>query len=252
MVGYVHSTESFGTVDGPGTRFVIFLQGCPLRCLYCHNPDTWDIKHTNPRTPEDLLDEIDKYRPYLTNGGITVTGGEPLLQIDFVIELFKQAKERGYHTCLDTSGYLFSRNPSVKEKYDRLMEYTDLVMLDLKHINDLEHQKLTNVSNHSVLDFAKYLYEQNKDTWIRHVVVPNITDNKEFLFELGKFIATLKNIKALDVLPYHSMGIVKYEQLGIPYPLKDTLDLSKEKALEARAEIIRGMKEQLKYERSQK
>lgn len=252
MTGYIHSTESFGTVDGPGIRFVVFLQGCPLRCLYCHNPDTWEVSKPNPRTPEDLLAEIDTYRPFLKGGGITVTGGEPLLQIDFVIELFKQAKSKGYHTCVDTSGCMFSRNEKVLSKYNELMKYTDLVMLDIKHINNEEHIKLTARPNKNILDFARYLNEQNKDVWIRHVVVPGITDKKNYLFQLGEFIATLRNVKALDVLPYHSMGVVKYQNLNIPYPLEGVKDLPKEKAIEAKDEIMSGIKFGLKRQKEEK
>lgn len=236
--GYIHSTESFGTVDGPGIRFVIFMQGCPMRCLYCHNPDTWKIGTGTEVTVDALISEYEKSKNF-TKGGITVTGGEPLLQIEFVTELFKEAKSKGIHTCLDTSGITFTAK---NEKIDELMKYTDLVMLDIKHIDDEEHKKLTGQSNKNILAFAKYLDEHNIPVWIRHVVVPNITDKAEYLEKLGEFIGALKNVKALDVLPYHTMGKAKYENLGISYPLDGVEPLEKEEAVKARNIIISGMK----------
>ena len=236
--GYIHSTESFGTVDGPGIRFVVFMQGCPMRCMYCHNPDTWELKTGTQKSVEELMSEYNKCKNF-TKGGITVTGGEPLLQIDFVTELFKAAKKENIHTCLDTSGITFSAD---NEKFDTLMQYTDLVMLDIKHIDDEKHRKITGCSNKNILDFAKYIDKKGVSIWIRHVVVPNLTDSKNDLVKLGEFIGTLKNIKALDVLPYHDMGISKYEQLNIPYPLPDTEPLSKEDALRARKVILAGMR----------
>ena len=213
ILGNIHSLESCGTVDGPGIRFVVFLQGCPLRCKYCHNPDTWTTNLNKKISVKEILEKYEGVKEFVKNGGITVTGGEPLMQIDFVIELFKQAKERNIHTALDTSGILFNRNNTTK--IDELLKYTDLVLLDIKHIDNEEHKKLTGLSNTNILDFAKYLSEINKPVWIRHVVVPQITYNEKWLSELGKFLATLKNIKALDVLPYHDMAIPKYENLNI-------------------------------------
>ena len=243
MKGYIHSTESFGTVDGPGIRFVIFFQGCPMRCMYCHNPDTWQTCTGTERTAESLLDEYDSVKEFMRNGGITCTGGEPLLQIDFLTELFEKAKKRGIHTCLDTSGITFT--PENPEKFRKLLQYTDLVMLDIKHIDNEEHKKLTGHSNINILDFALFLSENNIPVWIRHVVVPDLTDKPEYLNRLGHFIAHIKTLKALDVLPYHTMGKAKYEQLGIDYPLGETPALSKDDAVIARNEIIRGMKEEL-------
>lgn len=253
MKGYIHSTESFGTVDGPGIRYVIFLQGCPMRCKYCHNPDTWETGKGELREVSELLDEIETYRPFLKNGGITVTGGEPLLQIDFVTELFEEAKRRGYHTCIDTSGVTYNPdNKNYINKLNMLMKYTDLVMLDIKHINSEKHKELTGVPNENIIEFAKYLDNKNVSIWIRHVVVPSITYFENYLYELGYFLGSLKNVKALDVLPYHDMGKVKYEQLGIEYPLKNIIPLDKADALKARNIILEGMKKRLKESRKNK
>jgi pyruvate formate lyase activating enzyme len=238
MNGYIHSIESFGTVDGPGIRFVVFLQGCPMRCMYCHNPDTWDTSIGKKVTADEILNQYEQYRNFLKNGGITVTGGEPLLQMDFVIELFQKAKERNIHTCLDTSGITFS--PNRTDEFDKLMAVTDLVLLDIKHIDNNKHIKLTGHSNANILLFAKYLDKINKPVWIRHVVVPNITMNDKYLEQLGEFIGSLHNVKALDVLPYHDMGKVKYKALGIDYPLKDTPVLSSKEALHAKEIILSG------------
>lgn len=240
IYGNIHSLESCGTVDGPGIRFVVFTQGCPMRCQYCHNPDTWTTEANKKISVEEILDEYDGVKEFLRNGGLTVTGGEPLLQLDFVTELFKQAKEKNIHTALDTSGILFNRKNT--EKIDKLLKYTDLVLLDIKHIDDNEHKKLTGMSNVNILDFAKYLSEKNMPVWIRHVVVPQITYNEKYLKELGEFLSTLKNIKALDILPYHNMAIPKYENLGIDYPLKDIPPLTKEEAIKARDIVLKAMR----------
>lgn len=241
MEGYVHSIESCGTVDGPGLRFVVFLQGCPLRCKYCHNPDTWKLNTGNKVSVEDILKQFNKKKDFYANGGITVTGGEPLMQIEFVTELFKACKKENIHTCLDSSGITFT--PSNTEKMDLLMTYTDLVMLDIKHIDNKEHVELTGLENTNILAYAKYLNELNIPVWIRHVVVPTITQNDTYLFELGKFIGTLKNIKALDVLPYHVMGKAKYDEMGLDYPLVGIEPLDKEDAIKARTVILNGMRE---------
>lgn len=240
MIGHIHSTESFGTVDGPGVRFVVFFQGCPMRCLYCHNPDTWEFGIGREVTVEEILKEYDACKEFLKSGGITCTGGEPLAQPDFLAELFAEAKKRGIHTCLDTSGVIF--NPDSHEKIDKVIDNTDLVMLDIKHIDNEEHIKLTGKPNKNILAFAKYLRERKIPIWIRHVVVPGITDNKEYLFKLGEYISTLSNLKALDVLPYHDMGKVKYENLGIKYPLEGVEPLPKQEAIKARDIIIKGIK----------
>lgn len=223
-------------------RFVVFMQGCPLRCKYCHNPDTWEYSGGREVTAEQLLGEYDGCKEFYKNGGITVTGGEPLLQIDFVTELFTKAKARGIHTCLDTSGVTFNEN--TREKFDALIKVTDLVLLDLKHIDDAAHKELTQHGNENILRFAEYLAENRIPMWIRHVVVPGITDNEEQHYRLGRFIGGLRSVKALDVLPYHDMGIPKYEKLGIPYPLQGTPPADKELALRAKQAIMRGIKDE--------
>lgn len=248
MKGYVHSTDSFGTVDGPGVRFVVFLQGCPLRCLYCHNPDTWKPKIGNQMSVEEILKKYNSCKEFLRNGGITVTGGEPLLQIDFVTELFSACKRQGIHTCLDTSGITYTDKS--RQKFDKLMTFTDLIMLDIKHIDDEGHKKLTGMSNVPVKAFAQYLCEIKKDVWIRHVVVPDITLKDDLLLKLGYYIGGLKNVKALDVLPYHGMGNAKYKKLGLVPPLENTVEPTKEMAINARGKIIEGIKNRLRDELS--
>jgi len=244
MTGIVHSIESFGTVDGPGVRLVVFLKGCPMRCLYCHNPDTWHMTGGTSMEAGEIIDLFEAARSFYSDGGITVTGGEPLMQIDFVTELFKAAKERAIHTCLDTSGITFRpEHAAGMKKMEALMAVTDLVLLDIKHIDPQAHQKLCGQPVEGILQFAHYLDEKKIPVWIRHVVVPGITDRKEDLYRLGQFIAKLHNVKALDVLPYHDMGKSKYERLGIDYPLKDTKPLSKEAAVEARNQIISGIRD---------
>lgn len=244
MTGRVHSIESFGTVDGPGIRMVIFLQGCPMRCLYCHNPDTWNMAGGTEVSVDKILGQFEASRHFYATGGITVTGGEPLMQIDFVTELFQAASHRGIHTCLDTSGITFNpESPVAMEKMDQLMTVTDLVMLDIKHIDPSEHLKLCAQPNNRILDFARYLDEKLIPVWIRHVVVPGITDKQEYLYGLGTFIGGLHNVRALDVLPYHDMGKAKYESLGMEYALKDIAPLSQEAALEAKKVILTGIRD---------
>lgn len=238
VYGNIHSIETCGTVDGPGVRFVVFLQGCPMHCKYCHNPDTWEVGVNKKLSVTEILEQYEGVKEFC-KGGITATGGEPLLQPEFIAELFKQAKEKNIHTTLDTSGITF--NPENTEKIDNVLKYTDLVMLDIKHINDDEHKKLTGHSNKNILEFAKYLSDSQIPVWIRHVVVPDITYNEKYLKELGKFLSTLKNIQALDVLPYHDMARGKYKKLGIVYPLENTPPLTKEQALSARNIILKEM-----------
>ena len=244
MEGFIHSTESFGTVDGPGVRFVIFLQGCPMRCKYCHNPDTWEMYTGQKRTPQSLLKDFQRNAPFYVNGGITVTGGEALLQIDFLLELFALAKEQNIHTCLDTSGITYRPGKSAyNEKLDKLMELTDLVLLDIKHIDPEEHIGLTGHDNGNILAFARYLAEKNVPVWIRHVIVPGITDEPVYLQKLGQFIGRLPNVKALDVLPYHVMGVSKYKELGMPYPLEGVQPATQEQAKEARRIILTAVQQ---------
>ena len=239
--GKIHSVESFGTLDGPGIRYVLFLQGCPMRCLYCHNPDTWDVAGGRTMSTDEVLTEYEKNKQFYTKGGITVTGGEPLLQPRFVSDLFKKAHERGIHTCIDTSGITYSENNL--EILDEILNNTDLVMLDIKHIDDEWHKRLTGHSNENILKFAKHLDERGIEIWIRHVVVKGYTDSREHLLELGRFIGALKNLKALDVLPYHTMGRHKYGELGLDYPLGDMPALSQSDALAARKIILEGISE---------
>lgn len=244
MIGRIHSIESFGTVDGPGIRMVIFLSGCPMRCLYCHNPDTWDPKGGTPMTVPDILSQYETTRHFYKKGGITVSGGEPLMQIGFVTELFEAAKQQSIHTCLDTSGITF--NPSsdaLTARFNRLAASTDLVLLDIKHIDPEEHLKLCAQPQDNILAFSRYLENKGIPVWIRHVVVPGYTDHPDYLLRLGHFLGTLKNVKALDVLPYHDMGKKKYREMGLSYPLEDVAPLPKEKAQEARRIILRGMRE---------
>ena len=221
--GAVHSTESFGAVDGPGIRFVIFLKGCQMRCRYCHNADTWDAAGADMRSAAELLDEAERYRSYWgKRGGITVSGGEPLLQLDFLLELFEMAKARGIHTALDTSGQPFTRREPFFTKFKRLMQSTDLVLLDIKEIDDAKHRALTGHGNETILDMARCLSDWGKPVWIRHVLVPGETDFDEDLAGLRKFLDTLRNVEKVEVLPYHSMGETKWEKLGLSYPLAGT------------------------------
>lgn len=243
MQGRIHSLESFGTVDGPGTRFVVFVQGCPMRCAYCHNPDTWEMNGGKLMEPAYIIEQYERNRPFYKNGGITVTGGEPLMQVDFLIDLFTLAKEKDIHTCIDTSGISFNPdNQELMKKMDTLMELTDLVMLDIKHIDPAKHKDLTAQPNTNILKFAEYLNERNVDMWIRHVVVPGLTDEDEFLYQLGYYIGQFTNLKALDVLPYHTMGENKYEKLGMEYKLAGVPALDKNILLEKKQVILDGLK----------
>ena len=239
MNGFIHSTESFGTVDGPGVRFVVFLQGCPMRCQYCHNPDTWKMNTGALRSAQSLIQEYERNKAFYSRGGITVTGGEALMQIDFLLELFALAKEKGIHTCLDTSGITYRPGESsYNQKLDKLMNLTDLVMLDIKHMNPEAHKTLTGHDNAGILAFARYLAEKNVPVWIRHVVVPGITDDPVQLSKLGAFLGQLPNVKALDVLPYHIMGVSKYKELDIPYPLEGVEPATQKQAKDAKQIIL--------------
>lgn len=235
MKGYIHQLESFGSVDGPGIRFIIFFAGCPLRCKYCHNPDTWDMMKGKQYTADELLDEAITCREYWgTKGGITVSGGEPLAQIDFLLELFTKAKERGINTCIDTAGGPFTREGEWFEKFKQLMNVTDVLLMDIKHINEEEHIKLTGHTGKNIIEMFRYLDEINKPVWIRHVLVPGITDNDEYLIQTRDFIRTLGNVQRVEVLPYHGLGAMKYKDLGIDYVLKDTNSPTAERVQNAR------------------
>ncbi len=218
--GKVHSFESLGTVDGPGLRFIVFMQGCHLECKYCHNRDTWYMNDGKYYTPEDILKMVVKYKNYFgTTGGITVSGGEPLLQAKFLIELFTLLKSEGIHTCLDTSGMV-----SITEDIQNLLKLTDLVLLDIKHIDSEKCKWLIGKSNELELDFARYLSDNNIPMWIRQVLVPTITDDNEDLLKLKDFISTLKTVKKVELLPYHSAGSYKWNTLNYTYHLEDIRD----------------------------
>lgn len=217
----VHSIETFGSVDGPGLRYVLFLKGCHLRCVFCHNADTWNPYSKDQRTADEILDNAERYRSYWGNeGGITVSGGEPLLQIDFLLELFEKAKQRNIHTCIDTAGEPFTKEGEWFDKFKLLMNYTDLLLVDIKQIDREKHIRLTGKLNDNILEMFQYLSSINKPVWIRQVLVPGWTDDIEDLKKTRKFIETLRNVKKIEVLPYHTMGAYKWEKLGMEYPLK--------------------------------
>ena len=229
ITGRIHSVESFGSADGPGVRYIVFLKGCNMRCQYCHNPDTWAKDGGELMTPEEVLEKALRYKTYWKEkGGITVSGGEALLQIDFVTELFRLAKEKGVNTCLDTSGNPFTMEEPFKSKFDELMKYTDLFMLDIKHIDDAAHRKLTGQTNQNILEMATYLSDHGKAMWIRHVLVPGITTEEDELHRLRSFLDTLKTVERVEVLPYHTLGVFKWKELGIPYQLEDVDPPTKE------------------------
>jgi len=236
MKGNVHSFESFGSVDGPGVRFVVFLQGCPLRCVFCHNPDTWKAEEGTEYSAEEILKKALRYRPYWgEEGGITVSGGEPLLQLPFVTELFERAKAEGISTCLDTSGGIYTEEDPWHTDFLSLMKVTDTVLLDIKAIDEEKHKKLTGVGNRQILAMARELDAMKKDVWIRHVLLPEkagadadektgaflsgVTDTKEDLTKLRAFLDTLSNVKRVEILPYHTLGVSKYADLGLSYRL---------------------------------
>lgn len=231
----VHSIESFGSVDGPGIRFVIFLKGCAMRCQYCHNPDTWSRAGGQLRSVDEVLAQAQRFRSYWgEKGGITVSGGEALLQMPALTELFRKAKDLGINTCLDTSAQPFSREAAAFSAFEELMKYTDLLLLDIKHIDSKAHKQLTGWGNENILDCARYLSEIRKPIWIRHVLVPGINDDDESLYKLRAFIDTLSNVARVEVLPYHALGVYKWEQLEMPYALTDVKPPTEESLLHAR------------------
>ncbi|MBR0047521.1 MAG: pyruvate formate lyase-activating protein [Bacteroidaceae bacterium] len=225
MLGRIHSIESFGTVDGPGIRFIAFFQGCPMRCAFCHNPDTWnpDASVQYEMSPEELLAEAKRYKSFIKKGGITCSGGEPLMQADFLLEFFRLCKAEGFHTALDTSGVIFS------EKAKQVLEYTDLVLLDIKTLDDHLHQSYTGHTRTNNQKFLDYLRDIGKPTWVRHVLVPGYTDDEEHLSALAQHLSLYNNVERVELLPYHTMGIYKYQELGIPYPLEGIPPLSEER-----------------------
>lgn len=228
--GRIHSVESFGTVDGPGIRFVVFMQGCPLRCLYCHNPDTWPVKGDvrKEMTPKALLDEVLRYKNFIVRGGVTVTGGEPLMQPDFLKAFFRLCREAGIHTALDTSGYVCS------DKALDVLQFTDLVLLDIKTIDPLLHPRLTGVGHENPLKFLDEVETQEIPVWVRHVVVPGLTDDEASLEALARYIARYKMVRKVELLPYHTMGAYKYEAQGMKYPLEGVEPLPRERLERAR------------------
>lgn len=244
MLGNIHSIETCGTVDGPGIRYIVFTQGCLLRCQYCHNADTWELGTGKQMTVDEIIQDLESYRPFMeaSGGGITVSGGEPLLQIPFVTELFKACKEKGIHTTIDSSGGNFSTRPEYLEQLDELLKYTDLILVDLKHIDREQHKRLTGKYNDHILKFANYLNEKNVPVWIRHVLVPEITDVDEYLDELGQFIGTLSNVQKVEVLPYHKLGEYKWEALNLKYPLEGTEPPTQDRVDNAYARLTKYMK----------
>lgn len=245
MIGHIHSTESFGAADGPGVRFIVFMQGCHMRCRYCHNPDTWKMDGGDEVTADEILKRALRFKPYWgKDGGITISGGEPLLQIDFVIELLKKAKELGINTCIDTAGNPFTKEEPFFSKFEELMKYTDLLLLDLKEINPARHKDLTGFDNSNIIEMAKYLSEINKPVWIRHVLVPEHSDFDEDLDALGDFIDTLSNVDRVEILPYHTLGKFKWENLGIPYTLESISPPSAERIENAKNRIHAGIRKQ--------
>lgn len=231
--GRIHSIETFGTVDGPGIRCILFFQGCPLRCKYCHNRDTWDAKCGTEYTADELIEKAAKYTSYMksSGGGITASGGEATLQPEFLAELFAKAKERDIHTCLDTSGFVDI------EKIEKVLDNTDLVLLDLKHMDEEKSKELTGVGIQKALKLAKHLEERNIPVWIRHVLVPGITDSEDNLAKIGEFAASLNNVERLELLPYHSIGVHKWESMGLDYELKDVRDADQDDVRRA-SEIV--------------
>lgn len=238
MVGKIHSIDTFCTIDGPGLRFTVFMQGCPLKCKYCHNRDTWNINLGKDMTPEELIREVVKYKSYYgySNGGLTVSGGEPFYQPAFLLELLKLAKKNDIHTCVDTSGYV---NLDIAKP---ILDYTDLILLDIKHIDDNKCIDLTSKSINRAKTFAQYLDERNIPVWIRHVLVPGITDNEEDLKKLGEFINSLHNVQQLDILQYHTLGKFKWKELGLEYPLEGIREANDEDIKRALNIINKGGK----------
>jgi len=223
--GYIHSIETMGLVDGPGIRVVVFMQGCPLRCLFCHNPETWNRKSDKKMTSKEIVDEVRKYRPYIEkDGGVTFSGGEPLLQTEYLLEMLKMCKNAGFHTCIDTSGTGYS-----KEYLDEVLKYIDLVILDIKAIDSVSYKEMTGIEIDEFNYFVERLNKNNNKIWLRQVIVPNINDNEEYILKLKEYIKRFKNVEKIELLPYHSMGIEKYKKLNLKYRLLDTIDMDKKK-----------------------
>ncbi len=236
MIGKINSIETMGLVDGPGVRFVVFMQGCPLRCKFCHNPETWNLNGKSEEyTKESLIKKILNYKPYFkNNGGVTFSGGEPLMQKEFLLETLKLCKENEIHTCLDTAGSVLG--------YEEILKYTDLVMFDIKGVTEEEYKNMTGASNKVANDFLNYCQKINIPMWLRVVIVPGINDTKEYVKELIEYIKPLKNIEKIEFLPYHTLGVHKYDDLNICYPLKGVPDMNKEKCKELENMLKEGLK----------
>lgn len=235
MKGNIHSIETMGLSDGPGIRFVTFFQGCSLRCKYCHNPDTWKLHDGNEITAKELVNKAIRYSPYFksSGGGITCSGGEPLLQPEFLIEYLKLCKENGLHTAIDTSGYGVG-------SYQEILKYTDLVILDIKHVEASGFTSLTGGDMKIFWDFVKELNQSNAKLWIRHVVVPGITDNMDKLYKLKEILMNFKRVENLQLLPYHNLGAHKYEDMGISYSCSNIEPMCADKvqAMEKKLEVL--------------
>ncbi len=240
LTGQIHSLESFGTVDGPGIRLVVFFQGCPMRCQYCHNPDTWEIGSGMQMDVEEILEQYENNKVFYQNGGITATGGEPLLQLTFLTELFSEARKRKIHTCLDTSGIVYRK--SRQAEFEKLFSSLNLVLLDFKHCDPQGHLNLTGQKQEPVLEFARALEKAGIPMIVRHVIVPGLTDGKEQLEKLGDLLASYRNLAGLEILPYHTMGVKKYETLGIPYPLRGVKAMNKDSVIKAREIVLQRLK----------
>ena len=244
VVGRIHSYESCGTVDGPGIRFILFLQGCLMRCKYCHNRDTWDLHGGKEVTVEELMKEVVSYRHFMnaSGGGVTASGGEAILQAEFVRDWFQACKKEGISTCLDTNGFVRHYDHVI----DELIDVTDLVLLDLKELNDQVHQNLIGVPNKRTLEFAKYLQKRNQPVWIRYVVVPGYTDSDHDIHQLGQFIEGMTNIEKVELLPYHRLGAHKWAAMGEKYELEEVNPPTKE-SLEHIKNILEGYGHIVKY-----
>lgn len=230
-----------GTVDGPGVRMVVFLQGCPMRCLYCHNPDSWKIKSGKVWEISEVINQFNSKRLFYKNGGITFSGGEPLMQIEELITICKKLHDENVHVCVDTSGIMFS-NDFYKDKIKELIEYVDLFLIDVKTINERFHEELTKNKLQPVINFIHFLDKHHKKMWVRHVVVPGLTTNETDLINLGKFVSKLNNVEKIQLLPYHSMAKFKYDELNIKYPLIDVKDCDSNTLKEARKNFLLGLK----------
>lgn len=228
MKGYVHSLQSLGTVDGPGVRAVLFTEGCPLRCVYCHNPDTWECRESDAVDSHDIAEKIARLYPYIKNGGVTFSGGEPCVQAEFVCEVARELKARGLHVALDTSGAIYN------EHVERLLEYTDLVLLDVKMTTEEDYKRYVGGSLADTLAFLDILDKKGIPVWIRHVVVPNINDTEEDVRRLRELVRPFSCVERIDLLPFRKLCLEKYRSLGIRFPLEDTPQMSEESLGELR------------------